>query len=185
MVGDGAQGTVVGTTTSGGRPPRPRVPDSLRARSKYFAISTARGEHFFQAPTPAEWRKWTFYLLLASGKLPDDRCTPTERVLKPLSVHKGSDLARPEFAELRDAPVLQFSKEPLGQPLTTLPDAALEQQALALSKSIHLCVAWSCLPAGVVRVSVGWCAWWWHLWCVLRSCGQAVRVHGAATVRTA
>ena len=71
--------------------------DSARGRdacddngSLCFSVTTRRGNHFFLAETPEEFKKWCFFLQLASGKVPTESCSPTEQVLKGLVENEGA-----------------------------------------------------------------------------------------------
>lgn len=85
-----------------------------------------------------QFRKWSFFLQLAAGSLPDSICTETERVLKTLTTSKSRDLSAPAFK----APCLVFDKKAGDSPplLTTLPSKEIEDIASAITKSIHLWV---------------------------------------------
>ena len=97
-----------------------------------LTISTKlRGTHHFLATSAEERDKWVFFMQMASGTLPSNVGTATERLLRKVS-------SKSNMSEVVAKEELLQASDDLSPPLTTLLSAKLEEEAVEIWKSVKL-----------------------------------------------
>ena len=108
--------------------------DTVLGPPRHFGLTIStklRGTHHFLATSAEERDKWVFFMQMASGTLPSNVGTATERLLRTVSSKSNMD-------EVIGKETLLRAAEDLDQPLTTLLSKSLEQEAVAIWKSVKL-----------------------------------------------